>query len=395
MPSTARRIRVMRVLTRMNVGGPAMQVTTLQRGLDPDRFDQRLYAGQVADGEADYQTLCAPDLPLRRLATLGRRVRAGDDGRALLDLVAEMRRFRPHIVHTHTAKAGTLGRVAAVLAGVPVRVHTFHGHLLHGYFPARRTRLVTAVERRLARRTDRLIAVGRRVRDELLDRQVGRPDQYCVIMPGTTLPPLPARADARRTLGLPEAGPVVAYVGRVTAIKRPDRLVAVARAVRDQVPDVTFVVCGAGDRLDETRRRAADLGDTIRFTGWRADVATLYAAADLTILTSDNEGTPVSLIESALAGVPAVATRVGSVPDVVVDGITGLLCRSDVDDLIRATTRLLRDDAERERMGQQARALAAEMFGPDRLISAIDRLYTSIALDRGWWSTDFLAGAPR
>jgi glycosyltransferase involved in cell wall biosynthesis len=393
MHDKAQRIRVMRVLTRINVGGPAMQVATLLRGLDSARYDHRLYTGHVADDEADYHLLRAPDVAVRRIQTLGRRVRAGGDARALANLVAEMRRFRPHIVHTHTAKAGTLGRLAALLTRVPALVHTFHGHLLQGYFAPAKTRLVTAVERGLARRTDHLVAVGGRVRDDLLRSGVGRAHQYSVIPPGTALGPLPDRAGARHTLGLPVHGPVVAYVGRVTGVKRPDRLIAAARTVCRVVPSTTFVVCGAGDRLDETRRAAADLGDAMRFTGWRADVESVYAAADLVILTSDNEGTPVSLIEAALAGRPVVATRVGSVADVVADGVTGLLCRPDADDLARQTVRLLADPNERERMGERAYALAADRFGPDRLVADTDALYTSIAVARGWWQRGIPADA--
>jgi glycosyltransferase involved in cell wall biosynthesis len=384
MRSSGQRIRVMRVLTRMNVGGPAMQVATLLRGLDPDRYDHRLYTGHVADGEADYQRLCAPDVTLHRVSGLGRSPHLGGDASALADLVARMRGFRPHIVHTHTAKAGVLGRVAAMLTRVPVLVHTFHGHLLHGYFPPAKTRLVTALERALARRTHHLVAVGERVRDDLLACGIGRADRYSVIAPGTTLPPLPDRAAARRSLGLPADAPVVAYVGRVTGIKRPDRLIATARQVRHALPGTTFVVCGAGDRLDETARAAAALGDTVRFIGWRPDVHTVYAAADVVILTSDNEGTPVSLIEAALAGRPAVATRVGSVAEVVVDGVTGMLTRPHADDLARAAGHLLRDPVLRERLGRQAAALATRRFGPDRLVADIDRLYTTIAVARGW-----------
>ncbi|MFI5914796.1 glycosyltransferase [Dactylosporangium sp. NPDC051541] len=380
-----RRLRILRVLTRMNVGGPSMQVTTLHRHLDPDRYEQRLCTGHVGEDEADYQALFAPELPVHRIPTLGRRIGPGGDAYAFAKLFAHMREFRPHIVHTHTAKAGVLGRLAAVAAGVPVRVHTFHGHLLHGYFSARATRVMTAVESALARRTQRLVSVGAQVRDDLLAAGVGVTRQYRVIAPGTVLPTLPDRAAARRELGLPDDGPVVAYVGRVTGIKRPDRFLAAARIVRAAVPETTFVVCGAGDRLAETRAAATDLGDAVRFTGWRADVHTVYAAADVVLLTSDNEGTPVSLIEAALAGRPAVATRVGSVDEVVCDNRTGLLTPPDAEPLAAATIRLLRDGSLRERLGRQAAEHAANAFGPGRLVSGIDRLYSELAVERGWW----------
>lgn len=383
-PPGAGRLRVLRVIARMNVGGPAVQVTALLRGLDPARFEQRLFAGSVGPGEADHIDSRAPDVPVRRVAALGRAVRPGDDLRAVRELTAAMRRFRPHIVHTHTAKAGALGRLAAVLARVPARVHTYHGHLLHGYFSPRVTGMVVHVERRLARHTDRLVAVGVRVRDDLIAAGIGRPEQYAVVPPGTALPTPPPRADARRRLGLPPDIPVVAYVGRVTRIKRPDRFVAVAREVRRAVPAARFVVCGEGD-LAGALAGQAGTEDLLQPLGWRADVETVYAAADLVLLTSDNEGMPVSLIEAGQVGIAVVATDVGSVAEVVRSGETGLLAAPDVAELARHTVRLLKDPGLRRDMGQRARDWTTRRFGAERLIADTDRLYAEIAAARGWW----------
>ncbi len=374
----------MRVISRMNVGGPALQAAVLARGLDPARFDQRLYAGRVASDEADYVALCAPDVAAHTVSGLGRQVRLSGDARALAELIIAMRRFRPHIVHTHTAKAGALGRLAALAAAVPARVHTFHGHLLHGYFPAGRTRAVTQTERILARTCDRLVSVGAQVRDELVAAGIGSAPQYVVVPPGTRLRPLPSRREARFRLGLPQDDAVVAYVGRLVAVKRPDRLLAVARLVRERCPRTQFVICGQGP-YSETLSADSSLDPPLRFTGWRSDVETVYAAADVMILTSDNEGMPVSLIESALAAVPAVATRVGSVAEVVEDGVTGLLARPRSDELAQHVIRLLTDHGLRERMGHEARVRAEQRFGPQRLVADIDQLYTSIALRHGWW----------
>jgi glycosyltransferase involved in cell wall biosynthesis len=381
-----KRIRVMRVMTRMNVGGPALQASELMRGLDTERFDQRLYCGFVGPGEADYVDLCAPDVGVHRVPTLGRSMRSTDDGRSLVRLTTAMREFRPHIVHTHMAKAGALGRMAAVLARVPVRVHTFHGHLLHGYFSRPKTQLVVQTERTLAKLTDHLVAVGEQVRDDLVAVGIGRPGQYRVVPPGTNLGPLPEREVARGLLGLPLEGPVVAYVGRVTGIKRPDRLVEVARTVHREIPAARFVVCGDGDLLGEVMAATGDLDGALHLLGWRADVATVYAAADLVLLTSDNEGMPVSLIEAGLAGLPAVATRVGGVPEVVQEGVTGLLGTTRAAELAEGVVRLLRDEQLRLRMGQCAQAWTAERFGAERLVSDIHDLYASIAVDKGWWS---------
>jgi glycosyltransferase involved in cell wall biosynthesis len=369
----------------MNIGGPAVQVSALMRGLDSERFDHLLITGHVGPGEADYLDQRAPGLPAHRLEWLGRAVRPTDDVRCLLELARAMRRFRPHIVHTHTAKAGTLGRAAAVLARVPSRVHTFHGHLLHGYFSPAKTRVVVQTERRLAARTDRLVAVGSRVRDDLLAAGIGKAKQYAVVPPGTKLAGAPEPSEARRMLGLPEGCPLVAYVGRITGIKRPDRFLAVAREVRRSVPAAHFVVCGEGD-LQPDPEAVADLGDSLHLLGWRADVETVYAAADLVLLTSDNEGMPVSLIEAGLAGLPVVATNVGSVAEVVQDGTTGLLATPSSAELARHTVTLLHDGQLRQEMGARARAFTTHRFGEERLVADTQALYTSIAVARRWWT---------
>lgn len=383
--SSPERIRVMRVITRMNVGGPALQASVLMRGLDPERFDQRLYTGAVDPAEADYLELRAPDVRAHRVPTLGRSVRPADDLRTIAALVAEMRRWRPHIVHTHLAKAGIAGRAAAVAARVPARVHTYHGHLLYGYFSPARTRLIAAAERMSAHACDRLVAVGSRVRDELVAAGVGRPGQYVVVPPGTALAPLPGRDAAREALGVAGPEPVVAFVGRLTRVKRPDRLADVARRLRRFVPDVRFVICGGGDAAAAIEAVAGEFGAAMRVTGWRADTETVYAAADVVLLTSDNEGMPVSLIEAGLAGVPVVATNVGSVGEVVQDGVTGLLGPCDADELAVRVARLLVDEPLRREMGLRARMWTERSFGPARLVSDVAGIYTAIAEERGWW----------
>jgi glycosyltransferase involved in cell wall biosynthesis len=364
----------------MNVGGPALQVTGLVEGLDEFRFDHRLLAGSVEDGEADYVALRAPGLPVTAVRGLGRSPKPFDDLRALRLLQLEMRRFRPHIVHTHTAKAGVLGRLAAQAVRVPAVVHTFHGHLLHGYFSAPVTRGVVQVERSLARRTTRLVAVGSQVRADLLGAGIGRPDQFVVVPPGIALPAVPSRAAARESLRLPPDATVVVLVARLTTIKRPERFVEVARRLADELPASLFAVVGAGELLPALQAQA---GPNVRFLGWRADVETVYAASDLAVLTSDNEGMPVSLIEAALCGVPAVATRVGSVGEVVLDGVSGWLCAPDVDALTRTVRAALSDERTLRRAGAAAKAHADASFGRARLVADTERLYEDIAREKG------------
>lgn len=371
------RVRVAQVIARMNVGGPAMQVVNLAEGLDPDRYDVRILTGSVEAGEEDYLRLRAPSVAVTVVAGLGRSIRVGGDLQALRTLYAEFRRLKPDIVHTHTAKAGVLGRVAAIGARTRPRIHTFHGHLLSGYFSGRGTAAVVAVERALAARTDRIVAVGERVRDDLLAAGVGRPRQYVVHAPGVSLKKVPTRAEARSRLGLTQEGPVVAYVARLLAIKRPDRFLDVVAKVMRQRSDVTFVVGGAGPMHAQLEAQAAAMGAPVRFLGWRADVETIYAAADVAVLTSDNEGMPVSLIEAALCGIPAVTTDVGSAGEVVLDGRSGYVTARDGAAVANALLRLLGDEGQRHAFGGAARKHAEEHFGTGRLVEQTQQLYAA------------------
>jgi len=371
----------MRIIARMNVGGPAVQVSGLMRHLPSDEFDQRLVTGWCSDDEADYLLTQAPDVEADRIEGLGRAIKPGDDARALASLVSRIRDFRPHIVHTHTAKAGTLGRLAAKLAGTgAATVHTFHGHLLHGYFSPAKTKAVIAVEAALARGTERLVAVGPQVRDDLLAAGIGRAAQFAIIPPGLELPPALARDEARTSLGLPGDAPVISFIGRLATIKRPDRFIEVVEHVHRMRPDVRFVVAGDGDGAELIRQAAERL--PITMLGWRDDVQDILAASDAVLLTSDNEGTPLSLIQAALMGLPVVATRVGSVPAVVIDGQTGWLADPDPDSLARATLAFLADPAEAQHRGANAQQRAQRLYGVQRLAEDHAALYREIAGDK-------------
>jgi glycosyltransferase involved in cell wall biosynthesis len=376
------RIRVLRVIDRLNVGGPALQASVLSQGLDPARFDQRLLAGAVGPSEGDYVSLRSPELSLEPVPGLGRTPHIWHDAEALARIARIIRAFRPHIVHTHKAKAGVLGRLAAWSQRVPATVHTFHGHLLHGYFSPTTTRAVVTAERALARPTTRLVAVGARVRDELVQAGIGRREQYRVVAPGISLRAVPDRASARRTLGLAIDPPMVTFVGRLTGVKRPERFVAMATEVARSHPNAMFAIAGDGELAADVRVRARPLGRRVAFLGWQGDVESVYAASDVVVLTSDNEGMPVSLIEAAVAGTPAVTTDVGSASEVVVDGVTGFVTGPDVGDLARAVGALLSGDQLRRTMGAAAAARARREFGADRLVRDITALYEDLVLGR-------------
>jgi glycosyltransferase involved in cell wall biosynthesis len=376
-------IRVMEIIARLNVGGPATQVTGLFERLNRTEFDHRLYTGHVDAGEGDHLDLKASTVQVRRVTGLGRAVNPLDDYRALLGLISAIRDFRPHVVHTRTAKAGALGRLASLLSGISAaRVHVFHGHLLHGYFSPVKRALYVRSERFLASRSDRLVTVGSRVRDDLLEAGIGRPEQYAVIRPGVQLGPVPSRSAARLALDLPPGAPVVAFVGRLTQIKRPDRFVATARSVLQRVPDCHFVVCGGGELQEHFERSIQPVRRSFHLLGWRKDVEAVYSAADVVLLTSDNEGMPLTLIEAGMAGTPTVSTRVGSVSEVVKDGRTGLLASTDAGELAEMTVRLLADPTRARRMGEAARDWTNASFSVERLVADTEALYRTLVQDR-------------
>lgn len=373
-----RRFRVLRLIARMNVGGPALQVTGLVEGLDPDRYETLLVTGHTEEGEADFLDLRSVDLPVRRIPELGRSIRPGDDLRALKAVVEEVRSFRPHIIHSHTAKAGVLGRVSALFAPGALTVHTFHGHLLHGYFPRPATFAIRVTERTLARRTDRLLAVGQQVRDELVDAGIGRAEQYVVMPPGIPAPHQHERNEARQALNLEPDDLVICFVARLTAVKRPDRFLEAAEHLARDNPRVRFLVAGRGPLFDRMSRDAGPLGGRCTFLGWVGDVGLVYAASDLTMLTSDNEGMPVSLIEAAMCGVPAVTTDVGSASEVVLHESTGFVTGRSPAALADAAGILLADDEKRSRFGRAAHEHAMERFSVQRLVDDTTAVYEEL-----------------
>ncbi len=384
------RIRILRVIARLNVGGPALHATLLTERLDAARYDSLLVTGTEYPREGNYLTLRGR--PLERLVvlpTLGREIRGWQDATALVELTRLIRRVRPHIVHTHTAKAGTLGRLAARLAGVPVVVHTYHGHVFEGYFSPLKTRLFLSIERWLAGWTDRLITVSEAVRQDLLRLGIGNPERLRVVPLGLDLEPFlqceTRRGQLRAELGVSDA-PLVGIIARLVPIKRHEDFLAAAAARASRLPNCRFLVVGDGElRVGlEDRARALGLDGRIHFLGWRGDLPRIYADLDLVVLTSANEGLPVSLIEAMAAARAVVATRVGGVPDLVEDGVTGLLVPpKDPVALAEAMVALLSDPDRRQAMGDAGRKRVYPAYSAERLLLDMDRLYTELLAARG------------
>ncbi|MGH2745180.1 MAG: glycosyltransferase [Pseudonocardiaceae bacterium] len=379
---------MLRVIARMNIGGPAHHVSLLSGRLDRVRFRTRLAHGGITASEGSFEHLadregCAVEV----VAGLGPEIRPLGDLRALLGLVGILHRYRPHILHTHTAKAGFIGRVAALLSPNPrpVIVHTYHGHVLEGYFGRRTSALYRLLERRLATVSDCLIGVSKATVDDLVRLRVAERRKFRVVPVGLDLERFGqadrgAAAALRREWGVGDAEILAAYVGRLVSIKRLDLVLRAVAEARRRGASVRLVVAGDGERRQELERLAGDLGldEAARFLGYVSDASSVVASADVAILASDSEGTPVALIDAAAAGLPAVATAVGGVPEVVVPGTGILVPRGDHAALGAALDRLARDRPLRERMGERAREHVRRHFSVDRLLRDIESLYEEL-----------------
>jgi glycosyltransferase involved in cell wall biosynthesis len=387
-------IRVLRVIARLNMGGPAIHVANLAAGLETRGYHTTLVAGSLARGE-DSMAFLAERLGVAVVSVeeLQREVSLLHDARSVLRIAELIRSERPHILHTHTAKAGAIARAAALLAGgarPPVVLHTFHGHVLKGYFNSGRTAFFRRVERTLARASDVLVAVSPEVRDELVELGVAPYDKFVVIRLGI---PLEERlgdptvdSDYRRLYGIPEDAFVIGWVGRMTGVKDTGAVLEIVRATRDS--GVEAVLCMVGDGPDRGRleQLAHELGiaRSCYFVGYQPDVAGYYRLFDAFVLPSVNEGTPVSAIESLASETAVVANRVGGVPDVVRDGVDGFLVQPGDNDAAAARlAELAADPALRTRLGASGRTRALERYSVARLVDDVDRLYRSLLATKG------------
>jgi len=372
----AERIKVMQIIARMNVGGPAVIVAELMRGLDSSDFEQILITGYCDENEADYLDEVATDIKATRIAGLGRSISPVADLKAFIGLIQTIKRFKPDVIHTHTAKAGALGRLASIVAGRgAIRIHTFHGHLLHGYFSGWKTKLVTSIEKFLAKRTHHLIAIGTEVERELLAAGIGTKGQYSIFFPGLPEPHTASKAELRRELELDSAAIYCIFVGRLTQIKRPDRLLDVAAAIVARDVPIHFLIAGEGELFENSKSRANLERLPITFLGWRKDIDNLFAASDIAILTSDNEGIPLTLIQAAQAGLPIIAPAVGSISDIVENDKTGFLTSTQPGAIAGALSALATDSGLRGRLGAAGRERAHEYFSLERMLRDHTAIY--------------------
>lgn len=368
------RIRVLRVVARMNTGGPALQIHALHQHLPIEQFNQLLVFGPTPDNEQElfYEDRIASFV---RLPQLQQGTPLVAVPRSIIQVRKIIKFFRPDIVHTHTFLAGLIGRTAALtMRRRPALVHTFHGHLLHGYFGRGKTGIIKLLESVLALPSQRLLAVGERVQMDLVDAGIGKNKQFEVVPPGleeisTNDASYPYEHAGHLTFG---------YFGRLEQIKRPDRFLDVVAVLVEEYPESRFLVGGGGTLEGWMRDEVGRRGLPVEFLGWIQRPEDFFQQIDVLVLTSDNEGMPTSIIQAAMCDRPAVAPRVGSVDEVIVHGQTGFVVDADVLQLASSLSQFAREPHLVGEMGGKAQLHSSNCFSADRLAADHQRIYLDI-----------------
>ncbi len=405
------KIRVLHIITRMVRGGAQENTLANVAGLSPDLWESSLVTGPALGPEGSLEPEClVAGVRMLRVPEMVRELAPRSDWAAYQRLVSLFRKERPHLVHTHTSKAGILGRLAARKAGVPAVVHTPHGHVFHGYAGGLKTRLFVQAERHTARMADRLIALTPNELREHLELGIGAPDRWREVHSGINFAPFKhfrgKREEARRLLGLPDRGLVIGTVGRLVEIKGQTHLIEAFARLANRLasrmpsghPAPHLVLIGDGDLHQQLVSQAMAAGlavfsdskpapsdrATVHFPGLRKDVAALLPAFDLFALPSLNEGMGRVLVEAMAMELPCVASRVSGIPDVVVDGETGLLVPpADPAALAEALESLALDPDRARAMGEAGRRRAVPGFSVEEMLRRLESIYREVLADKG------------
>jgi glycosyltransferase involved in cell wall biosynthesis len=369
-------IKVLHIVTRMNTGGVAVLLDDLMSSFDPLLVEATLITGSCDETEEDYLSIRKPSYPLIRVASLQKEFNLKKDLQAFFEIRRLIKSLSVDVVHTHTSKAGLIGRLAAsTVKPKPMGVHTFHGHLLTGYFSTWKTKLVYLIEKFLELFTDAFVAMGTQVSNDLKSVGLGKRVKFRVFFPGLSSKVFKSKTVVRKELALEENETYILFVGRMTAIKRPDRLLdSIDELVKRNVK-IRVLAAGDGELLDALRERATRSGLPITFLGWRSDIQNLIAASDIAVLTSDNEAVPLTLIEASMAGLPLVSTNVGSVSDVLVNEVNGYLVDSEPAALADALQKLAIDPVLRQIMGDAGRERTSRYFSLEKMCADHTELY--------------------
>ncbi len=389
-----RRIKILRIIGRLNIGGPAIQAITLTKRLNNESFESKLITGVVPKGEGDMSFLAdGLNVDIIKIPEMSRNISPIKDLITIWKIFKILRRFKPDIVHTHTAKAGFAGRLSAVIAGVPIRIHTFHGHILSEYFSRFKSIFFLWIERILAFFTDKIIAVSVQQKKELTNRFKITNREKCVVVPLGLDVEKYLRLDysdkprQKRRLGYNTNDLVVAIVGRLTKVKNHRLFLEMAKFIVEKGrKNIQFAIIGDGELREELSRYAQQLGiaEKVRFFGWQKEMENIYPAVDVLSLTSLNEGTPVAVIEAMASAIPIVATGVGGVPDLVRDGQDGYIVTNFDPDVFSDKVILILDDKDKRlAMGYNGREYVREKHNEEALINNISNLYTDLVIKKG------------
>ncbi len=406
-------MKIVRIIARLNVGGPARHVVWLTKALQTENFQSILLAGTVPEGEEDMSYFARENSVAPVYIEEMSRELSAKDAVSLWKIYREIRRQKPDIIHTHTAKAGTVGRAAGflyrwlswkTLIGKPraVRfVHTYHGHVFHSYYGNLKTKIFLFIEKFLARAaTDKIVVITKQQFEEIHERfRVGRRKQFAIIPLGIDLQPF-ERADEKRNILRAEIGArpdeiLVGLVGRLTEIKNISMFLEVAALYNERKtaasPMIKFVIIGDGHlRKDlETEAESLNVKDCVIFLGNRADADVFYAGLDVIALTSLNEGTPLSLIEAMANGRAVISTEVGGVLDLLGapqtenDGFNiyerGVgVASNDADGFFKGLLYLANDASLRAASGARGKKFTRENYSKERLIEDVKKLYLDL-----------------
>lgn len=402
--NSAQDVSIVRVIARLNVGGPSIQAILMTHAFRRRGYRALLLTGEVAEGESSMEYLAeANGVEPVKLNKMSRRISLYRDLLTLIKLTVILRREKPFVIHTHTAKAGTLGRLAAFIARVPIRIHTFHGHVFDGYFSRSMTQMCLVIERVLAKMTDRIVAISESQKNELVDSyRIAPADKIITIPLGLDLAPfLNAEREGlfRASIDCGNDRPLIGWVGRLVPIKSPQLFMESAALIQQVNMKVRFVLIGDGElhASCEDQIRQRQLAHVVTMVGWRRDLAQVYPDLDLVVNTSINEGTPVSLLEAMACARPFVATNVGGMIDLMVgngetiNGMTvfknGILIpSSDPQVLASAIQYLIERPSLRQEMGFAGREFVRGRFSDSRLADDLEELYLSLGREKGYIS---------
>ncbi len=392
-------IKVLHIITRFDKGGSAQNTYLSLLGLKKKNYQLSLVSGLSLESEMKHEETKAKEKDIQILESEGiefiqcpfllRRINVIKDLKAFFDIWRIIKKYNPLIVHTHSSKAGLMGRLAAKLAGAPIIVHTPHGHVFFGYFGPFKTKLFIILEKLASRITDKIVALTNREKKDHILFKIAEEDKFSVIYSGIELNILKEssseeKQNLKKELGIPENSLIVGTAGRLVPVKGPEFLVKSSQYIISKYPDTYFMFTGDGPLEQDLKRKALEMGisENIIFLGWRDDVAKIISIYDIFVLPSLNEGMGRVLAEAMALGKSIVASNVGGIPDLVIHGKNGFLVPpKNPEELAKYIQVLLEDKDKREKMGLAGKEMALN-FGAESMVEKIASLYEELLIQK-------------